>query len=98
MKYWMYTEDVNNYAHLFFVDQGFTRQLVTGLMGKPYTQPWTMPEVNYAREWEAQGLSKEERKMIKKIMRDSPNQIFPGWWAQNRPRFLMSAPYRFCTT
>jgi len=77
MKYWMYTEDVDNYAHLFFVDQGFTRQLVTEFMGKPYTKPWTMPEVNYAREWEAPGLSEEERVMIKKINEGLPQPDFP---------------------
>ncbi len=80
MKIWEYTEDVNHYAHLLFIDQGFTRQPISEFMGKPYTKLWKMPKVTFAREWEAPGLSEEERKIIRKLNEGLPKPDFP-WLA-----------------
>ena len=80
MKIWEYTEDVNHYAHLLLVDQGFSRQLTSEFMGKPYSKPWKMPEVTFGREWESPGLSEEERKIIRKLNEGLPQPDFP-WLA-----------------
>ncbi len=77
MQIWEYTEDVNNYAHLLFVDQGFTRRLVSEFMGKSYTGQWNVPEDAYAREWEAPGLGAEEREILRKLNEDLPQPDLP---------------------
>jgi hypothetical protein len=77
MKIWEYTEDVDTYAHLLFVDQGFTRQLISEFMGKPHTKPWNMPEVAFGREWEAPGLDEEERKVIRNLNEGLPQPDLP---------------------
>jgi hypothetical protein len=77
MRYWQYCEDVDNYAHLLFVDQGITRQLICEFMGRRYLKSWNMPEVVYAREWEDPGLSEQERIISKRLNEGLPQPDLP---------------------
>ena len=65
MKFWQLEVDVDQYAHLAFVDEAMTRRLIGEFMGKPFSGRWEEVQVYCPKEWEEPGWSIKERKMIK---------------------------------